>query len=103
MNSRIEHHNPMGKADYLSIQHIERYRFAISKLSPHMRVLDIACGAGYGTAMLIKYGCKAIGADYDELLLQTARKIWSLKELVRTDALHLPFDDASFDSVISFE
>lgn len=31
--------------------HLERYRFAASKLRPG-RVLDLACGVGYGSAIL---------------------------------------------------
>lgn len=103
MHEGIEHHNPIGKTDYLSIQHIERYRFAISKLSPGMRVLDIASGAGYGTAMLLKYGCKVVGADYDETLLENALRLCDYKDFIKADALDLPFDDASFDAVVSFE
>ena len=36
------------------------YLFAISKLEPEMRILDIASGSGYGTAMLLKHGLEVI-------------------------------------------
>jgi ubiquinone/menaquinone biosynthesis C-methylase UbiE len=99
----VEHHNPLGKTDYLSIQHIERYRFAISKLSPGQRVLDIACGAGYGMAMLSKYGCKVIGADYDNEAISNACAIWKNYDFVKANALNLPFSDNYFDAIVSFE
>jgi len=97
-----ENHNPLGKTDYLSIQHIERYRFAASILYPKNRVLDIASGTGYGTAILSTRGYNVIGADYDGNALVKAHELWSC-DFVRADALELPFNDASFDSVVSFE
>ncbi|MDH3327718.1 MAG: class I SAM-dependent methyltransferase [Desulfobulbaceae bacterium] len=103
MSEIIAHHNPVGKTDYLSIQHMERYRFAVSKLSPGMRVLDIACGAGYGTELLRKHGCEVVGADNDSNVLKTARRIWSENCFIEADALKLPFDSASNDAVVSFE
>ena len=96
-------HNPVGKTDYLSIQHIERYRFAVSKLRPGMRVLDIASGAGYGTAMLLKHGCEVVGGDCDDGVLADAQRLWNHKDFINVDALDLPFDGASFDAVVSFE
>lgn len=99
----IEHHNPIGKTDYLSIQHIERYRFALSKLTSAECVLDIACGTGYGTAMMLRHGCKVVGADYNDEVIANARVIWKHNDFVRANALDLPFDDNSFDCVISFE
>lgn len=99
----IQHHNPIGKSDYLSVQHVERYWYAISQLCPNQKVLDIAAGAGYGTAMLRNYGCDVIGVDYDDKGLATARSVSKLDCFVRADALNLPFKDNSFDSVVSFE
>lgn len=44
--------NPLDKAGQLSLQlHLERYNFACRYLLPG-RVLDIACGTGYGTSLL---------------------------------------------------
>ena len=90
----IERHDPIGKTDYLSIQHVERYRFALSRLSPGQRVLDIACGAGYGLAMLSEYGCDPIGADYDRQGLVSARAAWGHDPFIQSDALALPFEIA---------
>jgi len=98
-----ERHNPVGKRDYLSAQHLGRYKFALQYLKPGMRVLDIACGAGYGSAMFSHAGCDVIGGDYDEAILDSARKDWAGIHFQKADALNLPFEDASFDAVVSFE
>ena len=102
-NIEVEYHIPIGRTDYLSIQHVERYRFAVSRVSPGMKVLDIACGAGYGTAMLLGHGCDVTGADYEDDLWQQAKRFWGYEGFVKGNALELPFEDASFDAVVSFE
>jgi ubiquinone/menaquinone biosynthesis C-methylase UbiE len=99
----VEHYDPFGKMGYLSIQHIERYWLALSCFSTGQRVLDIASGIGYGTAMLAEHGCEAIGADYDPELVSAARRMWGHEDFVEADALDLPFEDESFDAVVSFE
>jgi hypothetical protein len=38
-----------------AIEHLERYRFA-AKFARSKDVLDIACGAGYGSRILLKEG-----------------------------------------------
>jgi 2-polyprenyl-3-methyl-5-hydroxy-6-metoxy-1,4-benzoquinol methylase len=98
----VDFHDPLWKRDYLSQQHIERYRFAAAQvLGP--RVLDIACGSGYGTAMLHQAGCEAVGADIDEERLKDAQKDWPGPRFTRADVLDLPWEDGSFDTVVSFE
>jgi len=107
----MEFHNPIGDRHYLSIQHIERYKFAIDiifnnfSVKDSIKILDIACGSGYGSAMLERtfIGSTIIAADYDFSALSTARKILKYSHLVRADALCLPFKEESFDVVISFE
>lgn len=99
----VEHHNPLGGKGYISSQHVERYRFALSRLRPGMRVLDMACGAGYGTMMLASRGVRAVGADYDGRAVKAARELWGEPVFIRADALDLPFRYGAFDAVVSFE
>lgn len=90
-----------AKTTYVARQHVERYRFAARVLQPGMRVLDIASGAGYGSAMLEQVGCHVTAGDYDESALRLARQVVS--EVLQCNALQLPFADAVFDAVVSFE
>ena len=49
----------------LYVEHLARYRFAQTHVRGQ-RVLDIACGVGYGTALLARAGAvSAIGIDVD--------------------------------------
>lgn len=99
----MEDHNPVGKSDYLSVQHIERYRFALTRLKSGQRVLDVASGTGYGTVILLKHGCETTGADYNEQVLSSAGALWKYKVFTRANVLNLPFKNNSFDAVVSFE
>jgi ubiquinone/menaquinone biosynthesis C-methylase UbiE len=69
------------------------------------RVLDVACGSGNATLAAARRGCTATGLDYVPELLSTAReraRVESLDvALVEGDAEAMPFEDASFDRVLS--
>lgn len=84
---------PEGAVEASLQEHLARYRFA--KDLARGRVLDVACGTGYGTAML-----GATGVDLSLEALRYARR--STGRLVAADALRLPFGRA-FDTVVSFE
>src|SRR5687768_5421340 len=55
-------------------RHFARYLFA-AKLAPGKRVLDIACGGGFGSAYLAMYGQarSVMGMDLDDEILEHAR------------------------------
>jgi SAM-dependent methyltransferase len=74
-------------------EHLARYRFA--REQARGRILDVACGTGYGTAML-----KAVGVDLSLEALRYARR--HPAPYVAADAARLPFG-RTFDSVVSFE
>lgn len=101
-NSQVDFHDPLEKQDYLSLQHLERYRFACAE-SRGPRVLDIACGSGYGTAMLAQSGFDVVGADVDVGRVEEARGRWPGVQFEQGDVLNLDWDDDSFDTVVSFE
>jgi len=74
-------------------EHVARYRFARDRVKG--RILDVACGTGYGTAML-----GAVGADLSLEALRYARR--HPAAYVAADAARLPFG-RRFDAVVSFE
>lgn len=43
--------------------HVARYEFVAGRLVPGSRVLDLACGVGYGAHILAKAGHKVIAVD----------------------------------------
>lgn len=75
------------------------------KLQPGEQVLDVACGTGNLTIPAAKSGASVTGQDVAPNLLEQGRA-WAKAEglTVRfdeNDAEALPYDDASFDTVIT--
>jgi ubiquinone/menaquinone biosynthesis C-methylase UbiE len=72
---------------------------------PGRRLLDVACGAGNGAIAAARRYCNAVGLDYVPALLERARQRAAAEgyeiEFVEGDAQALPFEDGSFDYVIS--
>jgi SAM-dependent methyltransferase len=78
--------------------HAARYRFA-SRNVEFARLLDIACGSGYGVAMLSAGGW-VVGVDVDPGALRSAR---DAGPVLAADGCRLPFPDAAFDAVVTLE
>lgn len=69
-------------------------------------ILDAGCGTGQTSAYIAKrYGCNVVSLDYSEVMVKKAKKRFRVLDLpieVRQGSTeHLPFDDASFDIVLS--
>jgi ubiquinone/menaquinone biosynthesis C-methylase UbiE len=74
-------------------------------VQPGMDVLDVACGTGNATLPAAKTGARVTGLDFAPGLLDIAREraADAMVEIdfVEGDAQKLPFDDSSFDRVVS--
>jgi ubiquinone/menaquinone biosynthesis C-methylase UbiE len=74
-------------------------------IEPGMEVLDVACGTGNATVPAAKLAARVTGLDFSPGLLAIAREYGadSMVEVdwIEGDAQALPFDDDSFDRVIS--
>lgn len=83
-------------------EHVYRYAFA-ARFVRGQRVLDVACGTGYGSAALLAAGARSvIGVDISAESCAYAAKTFGVDARVG-DAEALAFPDASFDVVVSFE
>lgn len=83
-------------------EHVHRYAFA-SRFVQEKRVLDIACGEGYGAAALQKAGAiHVIGVDVSELACSHVRSKYGLDARVGS-AEQIPLSNGSVDIVVSFE
>lgn len=68
------------------MHHIKRYEFASTLRIAERRVLDLACGHGYGTEILRKAGYdKAIGIDIDEQLINENTKKYPQCRFLKMD------------------
>jgi len=69
------------------------------------RVLDVAAGNGNASLAAARRGCLVVASDYVEDLLHLAARRAEVEALVLetrvADAEALPFEDASFDAVLS--
>jgi SAM-dependent methyltransferase len=83
-------------------EHVYRYALA-SRFVAGKRVLDIACGEGYGAAALQKAGAaRVIGVDVSESTCRHARNKYGLDARPGT-AEKIPLSDNSVDVIVSFE
>jgi SAM-dependent methyltransferase len=90
---------------WVRYQHLERYHWA-AKFVAGKRVLDVACGTGYGTALLANAGATQVdGFDCCPEAVDFAKRSWALPNagfgVANTDRLPVP--DASYDVYVSFE
>ena len=87
-----------------SMQHIQRYLVA-KELCRNKKVLDIACGEGYGSDILSQTASSVYGVDISEEAVLHAQNKYQKDNLsFRTGSVaEISFDDESFDVVISFE
>jgi ubiquinone/menaquinone biosynthesis C-methylase UbiE len=88
-------------------EHLSRYRFA-ANIAAHLgsvaNILDIGCGAGYGTAVLAEHASSATGIDLapDAIAYARSNYIHPGLQFLPGSATALPFADASFDLVTAF-
>jgi len=85
-------------------EHLARYVFA-ARLARGKRVLDAGCGAGYGSAELMKVALSVAGVDSSAEAIGFARENYRLPGLdfQEGSCTALPYADASFDLVVAFE
>jgi len=85
-------------------EHWHRYA-VVAPLAAGKRVLDAACGEGYGSFLLAQSAAHVTGIDVDGPAVAHARDRYPRANLAYTEAsvTALPLADASVDLVVSFE
>lgn len=78
--------------------HLSRYRWAAAQVSG--RILDVACGTGYGMKVLAERGA-ATGLDSHSGAVEVARSRGVDAQVATVPPLRFP--DATFDAIVSFE
>jgi SAM-dependent methyltransferase len=94
-----------GAGGEIWYEHWHRYHFAARFVAGRC-VLDVACGSGYGSALLARHAACVFGADIADEAIAHARARYAAApnlEFCAADCAALPFADASFDAVVSFE
>lgn len=87
---------------------LDRYRWAANRVrkGKYRRVIDAACGCGYGTRLLVDQGGAnyAVGIDVDATSIEVAQTYWTGcgVEFKREDIRKVEFG-LGFDAVISIE
>jgi len=86
-------------------EHWHRYVFARA-FAPGRRVLDAACGEGYGSAMLADAAASVLGVDIADAAVAHARQRYAEHANLRFeqgDCTALTCADGQFDLIVSFE
>lgn len=98
-----ERYVPQVRGD-VALEHLHRYAMA-SELAKKKRVLDLACGEGYGSNMLAKTAATVIGVDIDEASIIHAQKKYQRGNLSFQQGRceNIPLPNHSVDIVVSFE
>ncbi|MCS0503946.1 methyltransferase domain-containing protein [Ancylobacter mangrovi] len=94
-----------GVTGPIASEHQHRYAFA-SQFVAGLDVLDVSSGEGYGSAFLARSARSVVGVDIDPEAVAHAEARYGRPAGPRfqfADIGDLPFPDASFDVVVSFE
>ncbi|MBV9009819.1 MAG: methyltransferase domain-containing protein, partial [Verrucomicrobia bacterium] len=87
-----------------AMEHLHRYAIA-SDLAVEKTVLDLACGEGFGSALLAQTAHQVLAVDISEPTIIAASDKYRRENLkfVVGSATKLPIETASMDIVVSFE
>ncbi len=86
-------------------EHWHRYHYVLP-LVTSKNVLDVACGEGYGSALMSRHAAAVHGVDISTEAIAHGRNAYADRsnlEFVEASCTQLPFEAAKFDVVVSFE
>lgn len=100
-----ERYLPWLTAAQISYEHLHRY-LSVTRLVKNKRVLDVACGEGYGSALLARTAQSVVGVDIDQAAVTHAEAKYTQDKLrfLCGDATCIPLSgEQLFDVIVSFE
>ncbi|UXC89785.1 methyltransferase domain-containing protein [Sphingobium sp. RSMS] len=104
MVEELERFDPGEQRGRIAYEHLHRYAICQDQVRGK-RVLDIACGTGYGSAILASAAAEVVGIDISAEAVGIAQSRFSLPNLTYqiADCFALPFADGAFDIVVANE
>ncbi len=96
-------HTPIHQIQLLRHQFV--YEHVKARLNSNDYVLDLGFGEGYGTSLLADSCREVVGVDVTDKVVAYASNRYSKKNcrFIRYDGRTLPFDNNTFDIVVSFQ
>ena len=100
----VERIDPERELSGILSIHLKRYEFALSYCQ-NKKVLDAACGVGYGSAYLASVAASIIGIDIDPEAIIYGQQHYSYDNLIFkvADVTQTDFAKDQFDVICSFE
>jgi GT2 family glycosyltransferase/SAM-dependent methyltransferase len=104
MKAELERLDPAEQGGRILYEHLHRYALCREFVTGR-RTLDLACGTGYGTAILGVAAAEVTGVDISAAAIRLARGRYASGNVkfVVGDCFDLPFEDDSFDVVVANE
>jgi ubiquinone/menaquinone biosynthesis C-methylase UbiE len=87
-------------------EHVHRYNEVLPVIKKADRILDLACGTGFGSNILAQYtNGIVIGGDIAVDAVKESSQKWQRSNLQfeTLDGTKLPYEEGYFDKIISFE
>lgn len=87
-------------------EHVHRYNEVLPFLGSNDTILDIACGTGFGSDILAQHTNGVVtGGDIATDAIEKCAAEWKRENLkfAVVDGTNLPYPDAFFDKIVSFE
>ncbi len=100
-----ERYLPWLDDPYIGYEHLHRYAYA-TQFSENKRVLDLACGEGYGSRLLARTAESVVGVDIDDDAIRHARNkyIKSNLQFTKGSITDVPIEGQNiFDVIVCFE
>jgi GT2 family glycosyltransferase/ubiquinone/menaquinone biosynthesis C-methylase UbiE len=103
MDTELERFDLSQFRGRIAYEHVHRYALCRESVAGK-RVLDLACGTGYGSALLAQAGGEVTAVDISPEAIRTAKaRYGDAVTFAIADCYDLPFADGAFDVVVANE